>query len=501
MVVKAQDGTSLKERLSWFTPVTAFLTFYLSLAALNFGYDVGTFSGVQAMDPFIRRFGSYDKATQDYVIPGYLASVMNSTPFIGKLIGALACGIITERWGRRSAVAVMACVSLVGVTLQTSATTAAQFTLGRIINFGMTGFCIVVTPIYQAECSPPVLRGLISSTVQFQIILGQLIASLVNLGTEKITSNSSWQIPIGLQFIVPVCILALLPFMPESPRWLVSKGRYDEAERFLKTLRPKSATSEEISLEIEYLQHSSANQGKGSWKEVFDKKNRIRTAIAVLVMFCQQITGQAFISQYGVVFYKQQNISDPFLLSVIQTVISVVCSVITLLFVDQVGRRMIILTGGTAMGFFLLLVGGMGTLKNPGPNAKRTMVASLMMYGASYALSWATVSYIILGEVANSRVKEKTSDLAVSISVLTTFVVSFTLPYLLDAPYADLGPKVGFIYGSITIVSSVVAYFMVPEMKGRSLEEVDRLFEARVPLRKFQQAKLEEDLEPEKSGA
>lgn len=108
----------------------------------------------------------------------------------------------------------MACISLVyvipykyledleltlirGVTLQTSATTAAQFTLGRIINFGMTGFCIVVTPIYQAECSPPALRGLISSTVQFQIILGQLIASLVNLGTEKITSNSSWQIPIG----------------------------------------------------------------------------------------------------------------------------------------------------------------------------------------------------------------------------------------------------------------------------------------------------------------
>ncbi|CAL5866682.1 uncharacterized protein PFLUO_LOCUS892 [Penicillium psychrofluorescens] len=374
----------------------------------------------------------------------------------------------------------MACISLVGVTLQTSATTAAQFTLGRIINFGMTGFCIVVTPIYQAECSPPALRGLISSTVQFQITLGQLIASLVNLGTENITSNSSWQIPIGLQFIVPVCILALLPFMPESPRWLVSKGRYDEAERFLKTLRPKS---------------------KGSWKEVFNKKNRIRTAIAVLVMFCQQITGQAFVSQYGVVFYKQQNISDPFLLSVIQTVISVVCSVITLLFVDQVGRRAIILTGGTAMGVFLLLVGGMGTLKNPGPNAKRTMVASLMLYGASYALSWATVSYIILGEVANSRVKEKTSDLAVSISVLTTFVVSFTLPYLLDAPYADLGAKVGFIYGSITVVSSVVAYFMVPEMKGRSLEEVDQLFEARVPLRKFRQAKLEEDLEPEKSGA
>ena len=101
----------------------------------------------------------------------------------------------------------------------------------------MTGFCIVVTPIYQAECAPAELRGLISATLQFQIGFGQLIASLVNFGTQKIVGDSSWRIPIGinqasltmawegsnvcsgLQFIVPVFILLLLPIMPESPRW------------------------------------------------------------------------------------------------------------------------------------------------------------------------------------------------------------------------------------------------------------------------------------------
>ena len=83
------------------------------------------------------------------------------------------------------------------------------------------------------------------------------------------------------------------------------------------------------------------------------------------------------------------------------------------------------------------------------------------------------------------RVKEKTNDLAVSISVLTTFLVSFTVPYLLNAPYAALGAKVGFIYGSFAALAVVVAYFMIPEMKGRSLEEIDQLFASGVSMRKF----------------
>ena len=92
---------------------------------------------------------------------------------------------------------------------------------------------------------------------------------------------------------------------------------------------------------------------------------------------------------------------------------------------------------------------------------------------------------MILGEVTNVRVKEKTNDLAVSISVLTTFLVSFTIPYLLNAPYANLQAKVGFIYGSFTVVSVIVAYFLMPEMKGRSLEEIDQLFASGISLRKF----------------
>jgi len=106
-----------------------------------------------------------------------------------------------------------------GVTLQTSATTSVQFTLGRIINFATTGLTIIVVPIYLAETSPRELRGMMNATIQLMIVFGSLIASLVNLRTKTIPSNAGWQIPVGIQF-VPAFVLAVLwPLLPESPRW------------------------------------------------------------------------------------------------------------------------------------------------------------------------------------------------------------------------------------------------------------------------------------------
>lgn len=283
---------TFRQRLRLFSPRLAFVAVYLSLAALNFGYDVGTFQGVQAMSAFRRRFGEYNETTEKWILPSYLTAIMNSTPFLGKLIGVMACGPIAERWGRKMAVLIMAVISLIGCTLQTSAHSAAQFTAGRIINFATTGFTIVVTPIYQSECVPAPLRGMITSMIQFQISFGGLIASLVNLGTAGIDSDTAWLVPIGLQLLLPIVIAVLLYWMPESPRWLLSRGRHDEARKSLQILRKKGTEAAVIDQEIQALESANANKDKGSWKELFDDRNRRRTTIAILAMFFQQCTGQ-----------------------------------------------------------------------------------------------------------------------------------------------------------------------------------------------------------------
>lgn len=288
---------------------------------------------------FAKRFGKYNEKKQLNALPSYLSSIMTSTPFFGKLIGAIACGRVSERWGRKRAILALACISLLGVTLQTAAFSAAQFTVGRVINFAMTGFCIVVVPIYQAECSPKELRGLMNSTIQMIIIFGQMIASLVNLGTKGIPSDASWRIPVGLQFVVPVILLAFLPFIPESPRWLLSKDCPEEALKSMQRLRGKM-TETEINLEIAEIRADQANASKGSWSEVFNQHNRLRTAIAIIAMFGQQITGQAFVNQYSAIFYQQNGFAkEAFLFTVLANVAGVIGTAMTWAVVDTLGRR------------------------------------------------------------------------------------------------------------------------------------------------------------------
>lgn len=290
---------------------------------------------------FARKFGEphEDSKTGLYFLPAYLSSVMTSTPFFGKLVGALACGPICERWGRRYALALLAVISLVGVTLQTSATTAAQFTVGRIINFAMTGFCIIVVPIYQAECTPRQLRGLVSSVIQMMILFGQTIASLVNYGTKGIPSDASWRIPVGLQFVMPVILLCLWPLVPESPRWLLAKNRDDDAVKSLRRLR-SNTSEEELQEKLEVLRKSLANTEKGPWREVFSAKNKLRTFIAVIAMFGQQITGQAFVNQYAAVFYQRNGFaSQAFLFTLVSNVTGLAGTVLAWFVVDGFGRR------------------------------------------------------------------------------------------------------------------------------------------------------------------
>ncbi|VUC20647.1 unnamed protein product [Clonostachys rosea] len=477
----------IKERLSHFNKMLFFVMIYMAFCALNFGYDVGTFGGVQGMQSFARMFGQRDPKTGLYVLPGWLSSVMTATPFLGKALGCVCAGGIAERWGRRAAVLGLCISSIIGALLQVSARSAAQFTIGRSITFAMTGMAIVVVPIYQAETAPKILRGMFTSTIQLMIVLGQLIATLVTYGTKDIPEPRGWQIPVGLQLLIPVLILTFLPLLPESPRWMLSRGRKADAFRSLRKLRG-SASDEEVSKEIEVIQYAHASEQRGSWSDVFSEKHRVRTMVAVLVMFGQQITGQAFPSQYGVVFYLSQGFgSQAFLFNIISNMVALVAVLVTLFYVDSVGRRPVLLVGGAFMGAFLFILGGMGTLVDSAMNVheRNMIVASLMMFSFFFNLSWAPISYVVVSETAALCVKEKTNLLACVVSVLTTFVTSFTCPYLINPQYADLGSKVGFVYGSSAFTMVGLAYFLIPELKGRTLEEVDQLFESRVPLRRF----------------
>ncbi|KAI1265392.1 general substrate transporter [Xylariaceae sp. FL1019] len=478
---------TLRQRWKHFNGKLFFLMFYMAACAFNYGYDVGLFGGVQGLHSFTSIFGVCDD-DDVCALPGWLSSVITATPFLGKALGCIFAGWFAEKRGRKAALVALCIASFVGGILQTSSiSSVAQFTLGRIITYSMTGMAIVLVPIYQAETTPKELRGMFGSTIQLTIVFGQVVSSLITFGTKNIASTAGWRIPIGLQLVTPTVILALLPLVPESPRWLLSQDRREDAFKSLKRLR-KHASDDDVEEEIEALTFTRNNEDKGTWPEVFDSSNRVRTMVAVLAMFGQQITGQAFPSQYGVIFYQQQGFKQQaFLFNVVSNIIALVAVFFTWSFVDQIGRRPVLMTGGFFMGFWLFVLGGLGTIPSADltQNLKGLEVSSLILFSLFYNLSWAPISYVVVSEAARLRMKEKTNLLACVISVLTTFATSFSTPYLINPQYANLGAKVGFIYGSFNIVMVILTFFFIPEMKGRTLEEVDQLFDSGVSLRKF----------------
>ncbi|KAH7060902.1 general substrate transporter [Macrophomina phaseolina] len=453
----------------------------------NFGYDVGVFSGLQAMAPFKKRFGKCD-ADGTCAIPSYLSSIMNSTPYLGKLLGTWVAAPLAERFGRKKSLMFIAICSIIGTILQITATTAAQFTVGRITCYFMTGrICMLMIPSYLAETAPQELRGLIGGQIQIQIMFSQVVANLINYGTKQLDTDACWMIPLGIQFVMPAILIAAYPFLVESPRWLISRGETEAASAALRKLR-KNTDPQTLNEELSVMLYARTNDGKGGWGEVFTGTNKRRAGVAILGMLAQQLSGQIFTSQYGVLFYQQQGYGNSFALGIVYTALQFATALFTSFIVDRVGRRPLLLGGGVAQATFLYLVGGLGTIAHPSAAAKDTLVAGLMLFGVFFGLTWAPLSYITMAEAPARRVAEKTSMLANSLSITCAFVISFTVPYLVNADYAGLGARVGFLYGSTTVCVTVLCWLFVPEMKGRSLEQLDALFERGTPTRAFRNA-------------
>ncbi|KXJ88320.1 general substrate transporter [Microdochium bolleyi] len=454
----------------------------------NWGYDTLVFSGVVAMKHFNIKFGEcHVSATGNPVcaIPGGTVSIMNAAPFVGKLFGIWLASPLAERLGRKPIFLVVVFTSYVGVILQITATTVAQFTVGRVVCYAMTGVCAPVIPAYIAEVAPAEMRGLLVAMMHLQIVLGNIVASLINTGTSKIDSNTSWMIPIGFQFVLPSLMAAGYPLLVESPRWLVSKDQTERALVALRRLRGAAVSEASIAAETELLVTSNSNRVKGTWSEVFTGTNRRRTLICILAMVGQQITGQVFVLQYGVLFYQKQGYTNSFELLAGGLLLSFFVSILTTFVVDHFGRRPLLISGGIGQAVFLLLIGAVSTPLGVTRTVLNLQVAGFYLWAVAFNLSSAPLSYILLSESSPTRLVEKVNLVATTVHVVVGFTVSITAPYLLYEEYANLGGKVGYIYGTAALVAAVLAFFFVPEMKGRSLEEIDVLFANRVPARQF----------------
>ena len=276
-----------------------------------------------------------------------------------------------------------------------------------------------------------------------------------------------------------------LPFAPESPWYLVRQDRLDEARITLTSLY---GSEDEVDIKlaaIEQIVQEDRLAKESKWIDCFQGTNLIRTLISMGAFACQHFAGIIFVLGYSTYFFQLAglNTSKSFDLGVGVTACGLAGNLLSWVVVNGYGRRKVFVQGMFALTGLLLLIGIMDVV--PTAAAKWVQAACTVIYAFVYFLTIGAMAFVILGETSSPTLRAKTVGLATATQAVFGVIMNFTIPYMVDPDEGNLKGKVGFVFGGLCLVASIGSYFYCPELKGRTFNEINIMFEARVPPRKM----------------
>jgi SP family sugar:H+ symporter-like MFS transporter len=220
---------------------------------------------------------------------------------------------VSSHWGRRMCMFSMSIWACVAATIVITSKTRDQILVGRVMNYIYIGMELSVVPLFQGEIVPAQARGFVVGTYQISLFIGGLIMNCVARGTGGFAGREAYMIPFGLFYIVPTIVACLIWFVPESPRWLILRGRQEEGLAALRKFRAGKFSEEEIQIEFDKIVlgiHTEVEQG--SFVDIFRSGVIKRTVVVIGANFFLQATGQIFTSIYGALFVKSLGTINPF---------------------------------------------------------------------------------------------------------------------------------------------------------------------------------------------
>ncbi|KAJ7336808.1 general substrate transporter [Mycena albidolilacea] len=506
-------GTTDTSRIE--APVTLktyFMCVFAAFGGIFFGYDTGWMGGVLGMPYFIQMYTHlpYPPAPVDaahlppsFGLPAWEKSLMTSILSAGTFFGALVAGDVADVLGRRPTIIIGCIVFTVGCVLELAPQDVlACFVIGRLVAGAGVGFISAIIILYMSEIAPKKVRGALVSGYQFAITIGILLANCVVYATQNRLDTGSYRIPIGVQFLWAIILGGGLMFLPESPRFWANKGDIEKATVALARVRDQPRDSAyvqdelaEIIANLEFEKaHTPQTSYVGSWLacftgSLFDGSSNIRRTLVGTGLQCaQQFTGINFIFYFGTSFFQTLGtISNPFLISLVTTLVNVLSTPLSFWIIERFGRRRILLIGGSSMVVCQFIVAIIGTAAPnatvPGgnPSAVKAEIAFICLNIASFATTWGPAAWVVVGEMFPLPIRSRGVGMSTASNWFWNCIIGVITPYFVSADKLNLGPKVFFIWGSTAVLSTLFAYFFVSETKGLSLEQVDQMLSETTP--------------------
>ena len=445
---------------------TAYVVLVCLVAALGgllFGYDTAVIAGAIG---FLQAHFHLDPAMK-----GWAAS----SALLGCVLGVSFAGILSDRAGRKKMLLFSACLflgSAVGTALAGSFT---HFVLARILGGVGIGIASMASPMYIAEITPARIRGRMVSANQFAIISGMLVIYFVNYfiarhGDEAWNAATGWRWMFASGAIPSVLFLALLLWVPESPRWLVEQGLKERARGILSRIGGESFADTELS-SIEEIVLREKHMPSGLLAPGVKPVLLIGVALAVL----QQVTGINVFLYYAPEIFKRlgSGVNAALLQTIIVGAVNMLFTVIAIQTVDAIGRKPLMIVGASGMGVSLLAMGLAAQLQA----VSFWVLAIILCYMACFALSVGPVTWVILSEIFPTRIRGRALSVATFALWTSNFFVSQTFPMMDEQPWLASKFNHGFpfyLYALFCVVLVWLVWKKIPETKGRSLEEIEK---------------------------
>ncbi|HTS36368.1 MAG TPA: sugar porter family MFS transporter [Candidatus Solibacter sp.] len=421
-----------------------------AIGGLLFGFDTAVINGAIV---FIK---------QQFGLSASQTEIAASSLLLGCVVGASVAAFTSDRFGRKRVLlgaAALFTLSSIGAALPRN---LPEFAMARLLGGVAIGIASTLSPLYIAEISPAEKRGFLVSLNQLAIVSGILLSYSVNyLLTGAGPSNWRWMFASAA--IPSIAFLFTLLFIPESPRWLVQKGREGEAQRFLTQLAGPAGAAQEISAIRAAISEESG--------DLFDPAFRKALIVAIVIALFSQFTGINTIIYYGSIVFLEhvphQTANSALWANVIIGAINFVATIAGMLLIDRSGRKAILMSAFAGMALSLAGVSAAIRFQSSGI----IVLICVLTYVACFAVGVGTGTWVLMAEICPTRVRGRAMSLATVCLWCGTLLVTLTFLSLVDAFSA---PGVFLLYAVISIAAFVFVWRGVPETKGRTLEEIEK---------------------------